>query len=76
MGDDSSNPGPRGPNPSHEPAEAGIAFGLTPVRILGVRVIQFTSRTVGSGTQAIDVRRRARVIAGNLNLLYLPVRLR
>lgn len=51
------------------------SFELAPVRILGVPVIQVTSRTVGAGSEAIDARRRARVIEGNLNLLYQPVQL-
>ncbi len=49
------------------------SFVLAPVRILGVPVIQVTSRTVGAGSESIDARRRARVIEGNLMLLYQPV---
>ncbi len=49
------------------------SFTLAPVRVLGVPVIQVTSRTVGAGAQTIDAQQRARVIEGNLTLLYQPV---
>lgn len=53
------------------PVTAG-SFRLAQVRILGVPVINVASPTVAGPEAGPDAAERARVIAGNLELLYRP----
>jgi small conductance mechanosensitive channel len=73
-------------DPGREPVEAvqpGDAealpatgsYQLASVRILGVPAIRVTSPTLALGRGSIDARRRARVIEGNLRMLYRPPQL-
>jgi small conductance mechanosensitive channel len=56
------------------PIEAG-SFLLAPVRILGIPMFSVTSPSLGSGARgSTDAAVRARVIEGNLSLLYRPRR--
>ncbi|MDM7953020.1 MAG: mechanosensitive ion channel [Cyanobium sp. CZS 25K] len=66
-------PAPGGTAPSRaEPASAG-SFRLGTVRILGVPVLTVASPAVASGSPSgPDAAERARVIEGNLALLYEP----
>ncbi|KEF43250.1 MAG: hypothetical protein ER33_00460 [Cyanobium sp. CACIAM 14] len=63
---------PAPPSTGDTPTEAG-SFEIAPVRILGIPVFPVTSPSLGSGTAGHPTAvQRARVIEGNMALLYRP----